>query len=93
MVCWATIVLPLLMKLERVRNLRQAHVVEDTILLAPGMTYNHVKDATAKSDGGFWGCGKYEKSDRGLSWYGSKGMSVRPAWWRSMSVVLENIHF
>ena len=64
MTCWAIVVLPLLVRLQEECGLRQAHVVEDTCLLAPNMRCQDVRDVAAVSDGGMWGYGYREKTKK-----------------------------
>eukprot|EP00959_Pyramimonas_sp_CCMP1952_P133713 2796073-Pyramimonas_sp.AAC.1 len=89
MACWASIVLPLLQKLVddmKGRVPKKFHVVEDDILLAPGVFYHHVSQATASTQAGVWGYGKYELGSRSgePSWFGSKGLSVDPSWCKAL---------
>eukprot|EP00959_Pyramimonas_sp_CCMP1952_P463109 9484351-Pyramimonas_sp.AAC.1 len=95
MACWASVVLPLLRQLVdgmKGRVPKKFHVVEDTVLLAPGVFYHHVSQATDRTQAGLWGYGKYELGalNGHPSWFGSKGLSVEPSWCEAMQVVLEN---
>jgi len=95
MACWASVVLPGLMLIidgASKRVPKKFHIVEDTTILSPGVSYAQVAESTAFSEAGIWGYGKFVKSTSSSepSWFGTKGMSVDASWCTSMQVVLAN---
>ena len=92
MACWAGVVLPILMRTMQTLPPKKFHIVEDTVLLCPGVKYADIVAATEFSEAGVWGYGKYSASTSGGSpgWHGTKGLSVSPSWVRAMTVVMEN---
>ena len=73
-------------------GLDRAYVCEDTCLLAPGVSFAAVENATQNFSGSIFGYGKYELTENNVSWFGSKGLCVSAQWWRPMSIVLENMN-
>ncbi len=94
MTCWATTVLPLLIRLAEISEVAKFHVVEDTVLLSPAVSFHNVQEETASSQCVLWGYGNYVTlRGGGVSWFGIKGLTVDPQWCRLMMVVIENMHF
>ena len=80
MFCWYTTVLPAMEELFLSRKVQRAFVVEDTCLLAAGVTCDIVDAATNDWPATLFGYGNYQKKGRGLNWHGSKGLSVTAPW-------------
>ncbi len=93
MTCWVTTVLPLLISLAETSEVAKFHVVEDTVLLSPGVSFRNVQEATANSQCALWGYGNYvTRHGGGVSWFGIKGLTGDPQWCRLMMVAIENMH-
>jgi hypothetical protein len=91
MMFWYTTVLPALRPLELTQSMQSAFVVEDTCLLAAGVTLEVLAAETQGWPASLFGYGNYEKHGERLSWHGTKGLYVTAPWCREMTIVLENM--
>jgi hypothetical protein len=91
MMFWYTTVLPALLILEMEYGDSCAFVVEDTCLLAPGVTYDDVVRATRGTAASLFGYGGYAIGKKGLQWHGTKGLFVTARWCHVLNIVLGNM--
>ena len=100
MALWRTIILPAVVQVCAQCEYAGALVVEDTVLLAPDVSYKDVAGEIRKrqAPAGVWGYGRYwERTDSAgqlrYGWSGTKGVWMTPAWCEEISVMLDNTNF
>ena len=90
---WKMVVLPSILRQRNTCNAQKIFVVEDTVLLAPGVTFENINKLDEEKPACVWGYGDYTDNGNGnVDWHGTKGMTVTYEWCFSMQTILDNMH-